>query len=130
MVLSGVGGRWPVGVVVGGVVPWVLSGRGVGGLQGQAGRLREFVGGSPELDVVDVGFSLAGRAVLEDRAVVLGCGREELLGGLRVLEEGGSAAGVLRGVGGGGVAGGGVGGVVFLFPGQGSQWVGMGRGVV
>ena len=112
---------------VGGVVPWVLSGQGWAGLRGQAGRLREFVEGDPELEAMDVGFSLAGRAVFEDRAVVLGGGREELLGGLRALEagepSGWRSAGLERRWPGGT-------GLVFLFPGQGAQRVGMGLGVV
>ncbi len=108
-----------VGVGVGGVVPWVLSGRGGGGLRGQAGRLGEWVGGRPGLGVVDVGCSLVGRSVFEDRAVVLGGGREGLLEGLGVLAGGGLGGGVVRGVAGGER------GVVFVFPGQGAQWVGM-----
>ncbi len=116
-----------VGVGVGGVVPWVLSGRGGAGLCGQAGRLREFVEGDGGLGVVDVGCSLVGRGVFGDRAVVVGDGREGLLGGLAGLAGGESVAGVVRGVVGGGVAGG---GVVFVFPGQGSQWVGMAVGLL
>ena len=108
-----------VGVGVGGVVPWVVSGRGEGGLRGQAARLGEWVGGRVGLGVVDVGCSLAGRAVLEDRAVVLGGGREELLAGLGAVAAGEPGVGVVRGVAGGER------GVVFVFPGQGAQWVGM-----
>ncbi len=104
---------------VGGVVPWVLSGRGVDGLRGQAVRLGEFVGTHPDVGVVDVGYSLAARSVFEDRAVVVGGGREGLLGGLGALIEGRSTTGVVEGVA--DVSG----GVVFLFPGQGGQWVGM-----
>ncbi len=124
--LDGAGGT--VGAGVGGVVPWVLSGRGVGGLRGQAGRLGGFVAGDVGVGVVDVGFSLAGRAVFEDRAVVLGGGREELLAGVGVLAGGDGwgedARGVVRGV-----AGGVGGGLALLFPGQGSQRVGMGAGL-
>ncbi|MFJ2116667.1 type I polyketide synthase, partial [Streptomyces sp. NPDC087850] len=58
------------------VVPWVVSGRGVAGLRGQAERLRSYVTEHPELDVVTVGRSLVGtRSVLERRAVVVGRGR-------------------------------------------------------
>ena len=45
---------------------------------------------------MDVGFSLACRSALEDRAVVLGGDRGELLGGLGVLARGEDAAGVVR----------------------------------
>ncbi len=116
-------------VLVGGVVPWVLSGRGVGGLRGQAGRLVEFVEGDSELGTGDVGLSLAGRSALEDRAVVLGANREELLDGLGALAVGDVASSVVQGA----VAGGGLGvakggeRVAFLFTGQGAQRVGMGR---
>ena len=71
----------------------------------------------PELSPVDVGFSLATtRSVFEQRAVVLG----DLAGGLEALGEGREAAGVVRGS-----AGGSDGRAVFVFPGQGSQWLGM-----
>ncbi len=127
------GGACVVGGGVG-VVPWVLSGRGQGGLEGQAGRLREFVEGAAGLDAVDVGFSLLGRSVLDQRAVVVGEGREGLLGGLIALTGDGSPgdgslagrpdAGVVRGMA--DVSG----GVVFLFPGQGGQWPGMAVGLL
>ncbi|MEU7246412.1 beta-ketoacyl synthase N-terminal-like domain-containing protein, partial [Streptomyces sparsogenes] len=63
-------------VAGGGVVPWVVSGRSVAGVRGQAARLREFVAASSDASVVDVGWSLASsRAGLEHRAVVFGSGR-------------------------------------------------------
>ncbi len=105
-----------------GVVPWVLSGKGVSALRGQAGRLLEHLRADPGFVVGDVGFSLAvGRSVFERRAVVVGSEREGLLGALGALSAGESAAGVIEGgplvdVGEG---------VVFCFPGQGSQWGGM-----
>jgi acyl transferase domain-containing protein/thioesterase domain-containing protein/acyl carrier protein len=107
---------------VGGVVPWVLSARSGDALRGQAARLLERVSGEEGLGLVDVGFSLAtGRSAFEDRAVVLGGGREELLGGLGALAGGEPGGGVVRGVAGTG------GRVAFLFTGQGAQRVGMGR---
>ena len=129
-------------VLGGGVLPWVLSGRGAGGLRAQAERLRRFLLEQPELDVADVALSLMSRPLLEGRAVLLGGDRGELLDGLGVLAGGELAGGELVGdvlAGGelvGGVQGDGVsrgvgavagrdGGVVFMFPGQGSQWEGM-----
>ncbi|KJK34162.1 hypothetical protein UK12_35390, partial [Saccharothrix sp. ST-888] len=87
-------------------------------------RLRAFAAGEPGLDVSGVGRSLAtGRAVLENRAVVLGGSAEELGRGLDALAAGGVAAEVIEGVAGAG------GKVAFVFPGQGSQWAAMGAGL-
>ncbi|KPI15604.1 Mycocerosate synthase, 6-deoxyerythronolide-B synthase [Actinobacteria bacterium OK074] len=104
-------------------VPWVLSARGEAALGEQAARLLERVTGGADLDVRDVGRSLVvGRAVLEHRAVVLGSDLEGLAAGLGELAEGRAASGVVTGR-----AHSGDNGVVFVFPGQGSQWVGMAR---
>ncbi len=102
-----------------GVVPWMLSGKGERGLRGQAGRLREFVAGDPEIDPIDVGVSLSARAELGHRAVVLGESREQLLAGLDALVQARPAAGVFAGMAAA------RGGVAFVFPGHGSQWTGM-----
>ncbi len=101
------------------VVPWVLSGRGDGGLRGQARRLREFVAASAELDPVDVGVALAGRERLSHRGVVVGESREQLLAELDAIAETRASANAFEGVAAAGRD------VVFVFPGQGSQWTGM-----
>jgi acyl transferase domain-containing protein/acyl carrier protein len=77
----------------------------------------------PGLDPADVAWSLAGRSVFEHRAVVTGAqpGRA----GGRAGGGGGRRAG--GGVVTGSVPAGGAGRVVFVFPGQGAQWAGMGR---
>ncbi|MEU5249915.1 type I polyketide synthase, partial [Streptomyces asoensis] len=107
------------------VVPWVLSGRTEGGLRGQAARLAAFADGRTGVSLPDVGWSLAtGRAALEHRAVVLAGDREAAVGVLRSVAEGVPSAGVVSGV-----VSGEQGRVVFVFPGQGSQWVGMGGGL-
>ncbi|MFE5393161.1 type I polyketide synthase [Streptomyces sp. NPDC056568] len=108
------------GAARGGVVPLVVSARSAGALSGQAGRLRELVSDTSGPELVDVGWSLLSRAGLEHRAVVLAADREAALEGLGSVAEG-AAAGSVQGVVNGGR------GVVFVFPGQGSQWVGMGR---
>ncbi len=104
-----------------GVVPWVVSGRSARGLQGQAGRLLEFLAGETGAGVQDIGCSLTARSAFEYRAVVLGGAREELLDGMGALAAGESVPGVVQGKAGS------EGGVVFLFTGQGAQRPGMGR---
>ncbi|MEU0602271.1 acyltransferase domain-containing protein [Streptomyces sp. NPDC006393] len=108
--------------VVGGLVPWVVSGRSPKALRQQAARLREAAAADAGLDIAAAGWSLvSGRTRFEHRAVVLGRGRDELLDGLRALSEDAESAAVVRGTAQN------LGGVAFMFPGQGSQWVGMGR---
>ncbi|MFD0660979.1 acyltransferase domain-containing protein [Thermocatellispora tengchongensis] len=114
-----------VPVLTGPVAAWLVSARSGAGLRAQAGRLGEFVRARPELDVADVAWSLVtSRSVFEHRAVVVGRDRPELLSGLSSVAAGRPAAGVVTGTV---PAGGGGGRVVFVFPGQGSQWAGMGR---
>ncbi|WP_411269156.1 acyltransferase domain-containing protein [Rhodococcus sp. MTM3W5.2] len=109
-----------------GPMPWVISARSVAALSGQARRLHEFLIAEPGADAVSVGRELLRRSRFEHRAVIVGSDRQSLLDGLNVLASGGEAAQVIRGV----AAGGAVGGkTVLVFPGQGSQWVGMGQGL-
>ncbi|HEY5262616.1 MAG TPA: type I polyketide synthase, partial [Solirubrobacteraceae bacterium] len=101
--------------------PWVVSGIGEAALRGQASRLGASLAGDRELGEADVGLSLATtRAAFQNRAVLVGESRSELLSGLQELAAGGRGDWLVRGDGVGG------GRVVFVFPGQGSQWVGMG----
>ncbi|MFJ7209934.1 type I polyketide synthase, partial [Streptomyces sp. NPDC098789] len=103
-------------------VPWVLSGRSGEAVRAQAARLVSLVeSGGAGLSPVDVGSSLAsGRNAFEERAVVIGRSIAELTFDLGALTRGLPASGLVEGV----VSGSG-GRVVFVFPGQGSQWVGM-----
>ncbi|MFE2023527.1 type I polyketide synthase, partial [Streptomyces sp. NPDC059499] len=101
-----------------GVSAWTVSARSETALRAQIERLGTYVADAPELDPVDVGWSLAtSRAALEHRAVVVGQGRDELLAALHTATSAAGAASAPA------VSG----GVVFVFPGQGSQWVGMAR---
>ncbi|MER7670074.1 type I polyketide synthase, partial [Kitasatospora sp. NPDC096128] len=110
------------GPVLSGVGAWVLSGRSAKALSGQAGRLREWVAARPEAEPADLAWSLAAtRSLFEHRAVVVGGDRAELVAGLDSLTAGASAGSVVSGVARADVR------PVFVFPGQGSQWVGMGR---
>ncbi|MEG3631620.1 type I polyketide synthase [Streptomyces poriticola] len=114
------GGPGPA--VAGGLVPWAVSGKDPAALARQAGRLHDLAAARPGPDISDVGWSLVScRSRFPHRAVALGRDRDELLHGLAALRDGGDAAGVVRG------AAADLGGVAFMFPGQGSQWTGMGR---
>ncbi|MEV0558618.1 type I polyketide synthase [Streptomyces sp. NPDC050597] len=106
-----------------GAVPWVLSARSAEALREQARRLRDGVAADPDLPVAGVGHSLvATRSLFEHRQVVIGADRDELIARLAAVAEGDrNPAGVVCGVAKP------VGRTVFVFPGQGSQWAGMGR---
>ncbi|OBK56526.1 polyketide synthase [Mycobacterium gordonae] len=98
-------------------VPWVLSARSAEALANQAGRLARRVGGS---GIADVGWSLVTtRSQFQHRAVLVGSDREQLTSALTGVGEPGSGAVVGRA--------GTPGSTVFVFPGQGSQYLGMGR---
>ncbi|HEY5195316.1 MAG TPA: type I polyketide synthase [Solirubrobacteraceae bacterium] len=103
------------------VVPLLMSARGEAALRGQAARLCAHASENPDLRMEDVGLSLTRRSIFDHRAVAIGGERKELLAGLEAIADGRQAADVLSGA----VGPGGPGGIVFVFPGQGSQWVGM-----
>ncbi|MFJ9822678.1 type I polyketide synthase, partial [Streptomyces sp. NPDC101151] len=105
------------------VVPWVLSGRGTDALRAQAARLLNGIEGEAGPSPLDVGWSLAsGRARFDNRAVVIGTDRDGLTTGLAALARGEDAPGVITGPAEGAA---GTARVIFVFPGQGSQWAGM-----
>ena len=104
---------------------WVLSGRGESALRAQAERLGEQLDVDSEFDAGDVGYSLAvGRTAFDRRAVIVGDDSEEMLTGLGLLAREEPAGNVVEGLASGGD------GVVFVFPGQGSQWEGMALGLL
>ncbi|MBS2545271.1 SDR family NAD(P)-dependent oxidoreductase [Catenulispora sp. NL8] len=110
------------GSVVGGVVPWIVSGRSDAALCSQAERLRASTVARPDLDVRDVAWSLAAtRSAFEQRAVVVAQGRQELAAGLAAVATSQAAGSVVTG------SASATGRSVFVFPGQGAQWAGMGR---
>ncbi|HSS24572.1 MAG TPA: type I polyketide synthase, partial [Mycobacterium sp.] len=116
----------PEGVVDGPklpVVPWAVSAKSASALRSQAARLAEHVRAHGESDVADVGWSLAGRSTFEHRAVVVGGDRDQLLAGLDELANDDLGGSVIRGTAAS------AGKTVFVFPGQGSQSLGMGMGL-
>ncbi|MFI7539587.1 beta-ketoacyl synthase N-terminal-like domain-containing protein, partial [Streptosporangium sp. NPDC049376] len=101
-------------------VPLVLSAGTPAALRAQAARLAA----SPALDgdVPDVAFSLATtRTAFGHRAVFVGTEGGELRERLRAFGAGEPVRGSVRGTARE------LGGTVFVFPGQGGQWAGMGR---
>ncbi|MFI1734613.1 type I polyketide synthase, partial [Streptomyces acidicola] len=99
------------------VVPVVVSGRTAEALRDQAARLSAHVEHTPELDLRDTARTLAeARTVFAHRAVVLAGDRQELLTRLeRSAVHGVATDPAARGR------------TVLVFPGQGTQWAGMGR---
>src|SRR5271163_1262560 len=89
-------------------------------LAAQASRLAESIGARQQLGIADVGWSLVGRSTFEHRAVVLGHDRSQLLAGLGELADGMPGGSVITGHAAP------AGKTAFVFPGQGSQWIGMG----
>nr|WP_262062120.1 type I polyketide synthase [Streptomyces sp. STR69] len=113
-------GRAPTGAPV----PWVLSARSEQALRAQALRLRDSVAADTGATAAEVGRALVTtRSLFEHRQVVIGADRDGLLAALAAVAAGEEPAS------GGAVsaAAGPVGRTVFVFPGQGAQWIGMGR---
>ncbi|WP_157985060.1 type I polyketide synthase [Lentzea terrae] len=98
----GVGTRSPQGAGQSGSIPWVVSAKAEPALRAQVEQLEAFAGTVQGVNPADVGGTLAGRSVFAHRAVLTPDGAEIASG------VAGTAARV-----------------AFVFPGQGSQWVGM-----
>jgi acyl transferase domain-containing protein len=117
---GGIDSRSDVGLLEQGVVPCVISARSVDALRDQAARLRDWLDARPGCDVLDVGYSLAStRSAFEYRTVVVASDLQELIAGADAVVRGEATATVRR------VAQAGEDNVAFVFPGHGSQWVGM-----
>ncbi|MEV5778535.1 type I polyketide synthase [Streptomyces antimycoticus] len=102
------------------VLPWVLTGRTEQALRTRAEQLRDHLADHPGTDLAALGRALATtRTAFGHRAVILGRDREQLLDGLGALAQGTPAPHVVEGTAGGRRK------TVFVFPGQGSQWIGM-----
>ncbi|MFI0898072.1 beta-ketoacyl synthase N-terminal-like domain-containing protein [Streptomyces sp. NPDC020983] len=99
----------------GDIVPWVLSARTPEALRAQAAGLAAHAGGA--YAPADIGWSLVTtRSADRCRAVVWGADREELLAGLRAVAAGPVPEPLPAAT---------AQGPVMVFPGQGSQWLGM-----
>ncbi|MEV7094004.1 type I polyketide synthase [Amycolatopsis sp. NPDC051045] len=110
----------PSGPVATGPVPWVLSAKTPASLVAQARRLQARVGAAQGVRAADVGYSLAkSRSTFEQRAVLVTTGEPGGHDPLGALAHGRAVPGLVRGSARHG------GKVAFVFPGQGSQWVGM-----
>ncbi|WP_308190048.1 type I polyketide synthase [Streptomyces aculeolatus] len=103
-----------------GVAAWPLTGRTAAALRAHAKRLHDYAAERPELRGDEVAAALVRRTRFDRRAVVVGAGRAELLAGLEALAAGVPHDGVVQGTAAG------PGKTVFVYPGQGSQWVRMG----
>ncbi|MEU5695464.1 type I polyketide synthase [Actinosynnema sp. NPDC020468] len=105
-------------------LPWVLSARTADALRAQAAQLRDHARRGSAGSTADIGWSLATtRTGFEHRAVVVAASREQFLDRLDTLAAGREAPGTTTGR----ARRSGHDGVVLVFPGQGSEWVGMGR---
>ncbi|MDT0439265.1 beta-ketoacyl synthase N-terminal-like domain-containing protein, partial [Streptomyces sp. DSM 41981] len=105
---------------------WLVSAKSADALADQAERLHAFATARPDVDTDDIAHALATtRTAFDHRAAVIAQDRAELLDGLAALRDGKPSPHLVRSpaehqprV---------PGKVAFVFPGQGSQWPGMGR---
>ncbi|MFJ9648379.1 SDR family NAD(P)-dependent oxidoreductase [Streptomyces sp. NPDC101206] len=116
-------GPRPRPVVVPPVLPWPVSARTDEALRAQAERLLTHLRAHPGQTPQDISLTLAtGRAALEHRAVIVAGDRDEALTDVAALASGGTTSPrVVLGEAGA------RGRTAFLFTGQGSQRLGMGR---
>ncbi|MEV6129841.1 beta-ketoacyl synthase N-terminal-like domain-containing protein [Streptomyces violaceusniger] len=109
-------------------VPWVLSARSAEALRGQARELAARMAADNTPSPREVGWSLiTTRTAFEHRAVMVGDDSDELTAALQALASEGTHPGVVHT---GTAATPGGAGPVLVFPGQGSQWAGMGAGLL
>ncbi|TDC72758.1 SDR family NAD(P)-dependent oxidoreductase [Micromonospora sp. KC606] len=102
--------------------PWLLSARTAEAVPDQARRLLDHLSAHPDLDPVDLGYSLAtSRLAFPHRAVVAGADRADLLAGLAALARAESSDRVALGTAVPGRR------MAMLFPGLGDWHPGLGR---
>ncbi|MFD8803818.1 SDR family NAD(P)-dependent oxidoreductase, partial [Streptomyces atroolivaceus] len=103
-------------------LPWLLSARTQDALRDKARLLRTYATEHPDVPAGHIAETLAARTRFGHRAVVDAGDREALLSGLDALAGGKEAPGVVTGT----TLGHESARAVFVFPGQGSQWLAMG----
>ncbi|HEX8690696.1 MAG TPA: type I polyketide synthase, partial [Solirubrobacterales bacterium] len=102
-------------------IPLALSAKSEAALRAAAGRLASHIEANPDLDPTDIGYSLiTARSCFEQRAVAIGEDRAELLAALEALSQGEPAANLLTATARATK-------LAYLFSGQGSQRLGMGK---
>lgn len=110
------------GLLPGAKAPWMLSAADKPALSALAGRLADAVTDEPAWGAADVAAALAARPARAHRAVIMAGDRDDGPRLLRDLAAGRPSPRIVRGRA--AVRGG---KTVFMFGGQGSQWLGMGR---
>ncbi|MFI0904496.1 SDR family NAD(P)-dependent oxidoreductase [Streptomyces sioyaensis] len=105
-----------------GTVPLLLSGRTDAGLRAHAGRLAGHLQERADISLADAAFTQATtRTLWPHRAMVTAADRDAVVAALRAVAEGRASDAAVRARSGGPES------AVFVFPGQGAQWVGMAR---
>ncbi|TDP92869.1 type I polyketide synthase [Labedaea rhizosphaerae] len=106
---------------IAGAVPWVLSGKSPQAVRAQAVKLAAHLDANPDLQPGEVARSLlATRATFEHRSVLLGADRDDFRAALGAVASGNPWPTVVTGQAQQDK-------LIFVFPGQGSQWAGMAR---
>ena len=113
--------RSRAGLLRSGATPLIVSGRDDADLRRQAERVSAYLRENPDLEVADVGLSLSRRSPFDRRAVAIGVERRGLPALFDAIAGDARPADIVEGR----MAPDGAGGLVFVFPGQGSQWAGM-----
>ncbi|HSJ99598.1 MAG TPA: type I polyketide synthase, partial [Kofleriaceae bacterium] len=124
VILEDVPEEQPIAAAATGALPFVLAARTPAALATQAAQLADHLE-ARAVPLADVAHTLAtARTVFEHRAVVVAADHAALRKGLRALADGRSSAHVVQGTRRNPAK------VVFVFPGQGSQWPGMARALL
>ena len=110
--------------LVNGGLAWLVAGRTQDAVRAQARRLAAHLAAHQDIDPGGLAVSLATtRSQFEHRAVITGADRDELTAALAAVGAGEPGVGVVTGS----VPAGSASRTVFVFPGQGAQWIGMGQ---